>query len=126
METDKPPLVKDVMTTPLKTISKKATVREAATQLRDHNISGLFVPGVSVGIITTTDVTDAVAENKDLSEATVADEMTAPVERITTEDELTQAAAMMTNFGVKHLPVIDTDGDFIGMVSMTDITAYLA
>ncbi len=126
MDTDRTPLVKDVMTTPLKTISNDATVREAATQLRDHNISGLFVPGVSVGIITTTDVTDAVAKNKDLSEATVTDEMTAPVERVTTEDELTQAAAMMTNFGIKHLPVVDTDGDFIGMVSMTDITAYLA
>lgn len=126
MDTDRTPLVKDVMTTPLKTISNDATVREAATQLRDHNISGLFVPGVSVGIITTTDVTDAVAENKDLSETTVADEMTAPVERITTEEELTQAAAMMTNFGIKHLPVVDTDGDFVGMVSMTDITAYFA
>ena len=126
METDKPPLVKDVMSTPLETVSKEATVEEAATRLREHNISGLFVPGVSVGIITTTDVTDAVAENKDLSETTVADEMTAPVERITTEEELTQAAAMMTNFGIKHLPVVDTDGDFVGMVSMTDIAAYLA
>lgn len=113
------------MSTPLETISKEATVREAATRLREHNISGLFVPGVSVGIITTTDVTEAVAESKDVSTATVAEEMTAPVERITTEEELSQAAEMMTNFGIKHLPVVDTDGDFVGMVSMTDITTYL-
>ncbi len=126
METDKPLLVKDVMSTPLKTISKEATVKEAATLMREHDINGLLVPGVSVGIITTTDVTEAVAENKDPSEVTVADEMTAPVERITTEEELTQAAEMMTNFGFKHLPVVDTDGDFVGMVSMTDITAHLA
>lgn len=125
METETPPLVKDVMSTPLETISKEATVREAATRLREHNISGLFVPGVSVGIITTTDVTEAVAESKDVSTATVAEEMTAPVERITTEEELSQAAEMMTNFGIKHLPVVDTDGDFVGMVSMTDITTYL-
>lgn len=126
MGTETPPLVKEAMSTPLETISKEATVRDAATRLREHNISGLFVPGVSVGIITTTDVTEAVAENKDLSKATVAEEMTAPVERITTEEELSQAAEMMTNFGIKHLPVVDTDGDFVGMVSMTDITAYLA
>lgn len=113
------------MSTPLETISKEATVKEAAIRLDEHNISGLFVPGVSVGIITTTDVTEAVAANKDLSEGTVGEEMTAPVERITTEEELTQVAAMMTNFGIKHLPVVDTDGDFVGMVSMTDLTASL-
>lgn len=126
MTPDDPPLVKDIMSTPLETISKQATVRQAATRMREHNINGLFVPGVAVGIITTTDVTEAVAEKKDLSEVTVADVMTAPVERITTEEELTQAAAMMTNFGIKHLPVVDTDGDFVGMVSMTDLTTYLA
>ena len=126
MGTGELPLVKDVMSTPLRTISKEATVKEAALLMREHNINGLFVPGVSVGIITTTDVTETVAENKDPSEVTVADEMTAPVERITTEEDLAQAAEMMTNFGFKHLPVVDTDGDFVGMISMTDITAYLA
>lgn len=126
METNESILVKELMSTPLKTISKEATVKEAASRMREHNINGLFVTGVSVGIITTTDVTEAVAENKDLSAVTVADEMTAPVERITTEEDLSQAAAMMTNFGIKHLPVVDTDGDFVGMISMTDITAHHA
>ena len=126
METDESAPVKEVMSAPLETISKGATVREAAAQMREHNINGLFVPGVSVGIITTADITEAVAENKDLSTVTVADEMTAPVERITTEDGLGQAAAMMRNFGIKHLPVVDTDGDFVGMISMTDITAHFA
>lgn len=114
------------MSTPLATISASATVREAANAMREHDVSSLFVPGASAGIVTTTDVVQAVAEGRDLSTVEVADVMTAPVERITTEVELTEAAAMMTNFGIKHLPVIDEDGDYVGMISTTDLASQLA
>ncbi|WP_096389398.1 CBS domain-containing protein [Halopenitus persicus] len=119
-------LVADVMTSPLETIAADASVREAAERMRDRNINALFVPGVDAGIVTTTDVVEAVADGADLEDATVADVMTAPVERITTAEELTEAAAMMTTFGIKHLPVIDADGDYVGMVSTTDLTTQLA
>lgn len=126
MEIDTPIHVKDVMTTPLQTISADATVKQAAKKMRELDINALFVMRASAGIITTTDVVAAVAEGLDLSEVTVADVMTAPVERITTEEELTEAAAMMTNFGIKHLPVIDAYGDYVGMISTTDLTTQLA
>ena len=113
------------MSTPLETISASATVREAATKMREHDVNSLFVPGASAGIITTTDVVEAVAEGRDLSVVRVTDVMTAPVERITIAEELAEAAAMMTNFGIKHLPVVDTDGDYVGMVSTTDLTTQL-
>ncbi|WP_280536552.1 CBS domain-containing protein [Halopenitus sp. POP-27] len=119
-------LVADVMTAPLETIAADATVREAAERMRDQDINALFVPGVDAGIITTTDVVAAVAEGADLDETTVGDVMTAPVERITTAEDLSEAAAMMTTFGIKHLPVIDDDGDYVGMVSTTDLTTQLA
>ncbi|MFC6614027.1 CBS domain-containing protein [Halopenitus salinus] len=121
MATTDPILVADVMSTPLETIPEHATLREAATRMRDSDINALFVPGVSAGIVTTTDVVEAVADGSDPDEVTVGEAMTAPVERITTAEELTQAAAMMTNFGIKHLPVVDGDGDYVGMVSTTDL-----
>ncbi|MBV0903893.1 CBS domain-containing protein [Haloarcula salina] len=118
--------IEDVMSTPLETISADETVRAAATQMREQDINGIFVPGAEAGIITTTDIVDAVAAGEDLSAATVADVMTAPVERVTASLELGEAAAMMTNFGIKHLPVIDEHQDYVGMVSSTDITRELA
>jgi IMP dehydrogenase len=120
-----PVLVEDVMTTPLETISARATVREAAVRMRERDISALIVTGPTAGIVTTTDVVAAVAEDRDLSAVSVGDVMTAPVERITTAEELSEAAAMMTNFGIKHLPVIDKDGDYVGMVSSTDLAVQL-
>lgn len=126
MSTDSKTLVEEVMSKPLETISSSATVREAAEQMREHDINALFVPGSSAGIVTTTDVVDAVAQGADLSDARVADVMTAPVERATTTLNLSEAAAMMTNFGIKHLPVVDNHGNYVGMVSSTDTTNELA
>ena len=125
MPTDAPPLVRDVMSSPLVTISKRATLAEAATKMRDEDVSALFVPGGTSGIVTTTDVVAAVADGLDLSTVPVTEVMTAPIERITTREDLSQAAAMMTNYGIKHLPVVDDDGDYVGMISTTDLTTSL-
>jgi len=114
--------VEDVMSSPLETISKKASVKAAAEHLYDQDINALFVPGSQPGIITNSDVVAVVAEGRDPSDVTVSDVMTSPVERVATNLELGEAAAMMTTYGIKHLPVIDDHGDYVGMVSSTDVT----
>jgi len=126
MATETTVRIEDIMSTPLETISADETVKAAATQMREQNINGIFVPGAQAGIITTTDIVDAVAAGKDLSTATVGDVMTSPVERVTTSLELGEAAAMMTTYDIKHLPVIDEHQDYVGMVSSTDITKALS
>jgi IMP dehydrogenase len=119
-------LVKDVMSSPLETIAKNATVKEAATQMREQDINGLFVRVSEGGIVTQTDVVQVVADGTDPTDVTVADVMTAPVENVTTTVEIGEAAQMMTTYGIKHLPVIDRHRDFVGMISSTDITEALA
>ena len=117
--------VGEAMSAPLVTVSRRATLREAAELMRERDISSLFVPGASAGIVTTTDVVAAVAADRDLSAVTVGEVMTADVERVTTAQELGEAAAMMTALGIKHLPVIDDDGDYVGMLSTTDLASVL-
>jgi IMP dehydrogenase len=119
-------LVQDVMSSPLETIAKDATVQEAATQMREQDINGLFVRVSEGGIVTQTDVVQVVADSDDPTAVTVADVMTAPVENVTTTVEIGEAAQMMTTYGIKHLPVIDRHRDFVGMISSTDITEALA
>lgn len=119
-------LVEDVMSTPIETISPNATVKTAAEQMRAQNINGLFVPGTEAGIVTTTDVVSVVAEGSDPTDVTVEEVMTAPVERVMTSTELQEAATMMVNFGIKHLPVMDEHGDYVGMISSTDTTTEFA
>ncbi|WP_197409763.1 CBS domain-containing protein [Haloferax profundi] len=116
--------VEDVMSTPLETISKDATVREAAQQMREKDISALVVRTTPRAIISSTDVLDAVADGQNVSELPVTDVMTTDVETATPDLYMEEVAAMMTTYGIKHLPVVDDD--YVGMVSSTDVAAHLS
>jgi CBS domain-containing protein len=118
------PTVGDVMSTPLETISPDATVTEAARRMRDREISALVVTTSSRAIVSSTDVMDAVAEGRDTSSLQVRDVMTEDVETAAPDLYMEEAAAMMTTYGIKHLPVVDDD--YVGMVSSTDVTAHLS
>ncbi|MFO7832601.1 MAG: CBS domain-containing protein [Halohasta sp.] len=118
--------VADLMSEPIITTSPEATVREAAETMQAESINALFVPGAEAGIVTSSDIVDAVAEAADTTAVTVGEVMTSPVERVPRSLPLGEAAAMMINFGIKHLPVVDEDNDYVGIVSSTDITMALA
>jgi CBS domain-containing protein len=115
--------VEDVMSRPLETISKEATVREAAQRMREKEINALVVPA-SRAIVSSTDVLDAVAGGQDVSQLRVADVMTTEVETVTPDLYMEEVAEMMTTYGIKHLPVVEDD--YVGMVSSTDVTAHLS
>ncbi|WP_235019680.1 CBS domain-containing protein [Natrialba sp. INN-245] len=116
--------VEDVMSTPLETISPDATVMEATQQMRGKDINALVVQTTPRAIISSTDVLDAVADGRNVSELEVADVMTTDVETATPDLYMEEVAAMMTTYGIKHLPVVDDD--YVGMVSSTDVTTHLS
>jgi CBS domain-containing protein len=116
--------VEDVMSSPLEMISKDATVMDAAKRMREKDINAFVVRTSPRAIISSTDVLDAVAEGRDISELTVEDVMTTDVETATPGLYMEEVAAMMTTYGIKHLPVVDDD--YVGMISSTDVTAYLS
>ncbi|WP_247004045.1 CBS domain-containing protein [Halosolutus gelatinilyticus] len=114
------------MSTPLETISKRATIADAATVMRDNEISALVVTTDPPSIITSTDIVAAAADGRDPTEVQVAEVMTESVETVPPDLYLEEIAAMMVNFGIKHLPVVDEDDEYIGMISSTDVTAQLS
>ncbi|WP_193569259.1 MULTISPECIES: cyclic nucleotide-binding/CBS domain-containing protein [Halostella] len=116
--------VEDVMSTPLETIAEDATVMEAAQLMEDKEISALVVRTTPRSIVSSTDVLRAVAEGRDTSKLTVSDVMTTDVETAAPDLYMEEVAAMMTNYGIKHLPVVEDD--YVGMVSSTDVTAHLS
>ena len=65
--------VKDVMSTPLITVSPNASMTEAAAQMTEYKIRRLAVVdrnGAMVGIVTTGDIARALAESRGYREAT--------------------------------------------------------
>jgi CBS domain-containing protein len=124
MSSPEKPTVEDVMATPLETISADATVKEAAQRMRAKDISALVVTTTPRAIISSTDVLGAVADGQDVAELTVADVMTTDVETAAPDLYMEEVAAMLTTYGIKHLPVVDDD--YVGMISSTDVTAHMS
>ena len=124
MDLDDRTRVADVMSTPLETIGADAPIRDAARRMRDDDISALVVTTGGGCIVTQSDVVGAVADGLDPETTTVRDVMTEDVETVTPDLMMQEVAAMMTMYGVKHLPVVDDD--YVGMVSSTDVAEHLS
>jgi CBS domain-containing protein len=52
--------------------------------------------------------------------------MTRDVVTVRYDETVRRAARLMADHGINHLPVVDTDGRVVGIVSSTDLTRYLA
>lgn len=124
MDPDDRTRVHEVMSTPLETIDPHASLRDAARRMHDSDISALVVTTSRRAIVTQSDVISAVANGLDPNETPVSDVMTEDVETVTPDLLMEEVAAMMTMYGVKHLPVVEDD--YVGMVSSTDVAAHLS
>ena len=124
MDLDDRTRVADVMSTPLETIGADAPLRDVARRMRDEDISALVVTTGGGCIVTQSDVVGAVADGRDPEATAVRDVMTEDVETVTPDLMMQEVAAMMTMYGVKHLPVVDDD--YVGMVSSTDVAEHLS
>lgn len=124
MHTENGTRVREVMSTPPLTISPEASVAAAAERMHEEEISALVVRTTPRSIVSSTDVIGAVAEGQDVAELQVSDVMTTDVETVTPDLFMEEVAAMMTTYGIEHLPVVGDE--YLGMISSTDVTAHLS
>lgn len=117
-----------LMSSPPVTVERDVSLREAAGTMHERGIGSLIVVdgGDLAGILTRTDFVRATAEGRDPEATSVADYATEVVETTTANASLVDAADQMTGLGVHHLPVVDADEGIIGIVTTTDLTAYLS
>lgn len=78
------------------------------------------------GIFTSTDVLEAVVDDVDLEGTPVETRMTSPVETVAPDDTVATAAERMRAGGFSHLPVVDDDGDGVGILTQTDLADVVA
>jgi len=118
-------LVKDIMTTDVKTISVSSTIQEAAKLMADLGIGSLVVTEkkMLVGIITEGDILrDVVAKDKLPSKTGVKQVMAREVIAVGPDASIEDAAEAMTERKVKRLPVVSKN-NLVGIVSAVDIVA---
>ena len=112
------------------TILPSATVLEATHAMNDQKIGALVVKdrdGRVMGIFTERDVLRRViAEEKSPRTVRVGEVMTRDVVCCPPETDIDEASRIMRDSRVRHLPVCDSDGAVLGLVSIGDLNAYHA
>lgn len=118
---------KEVMVSPVETISATESMRSVATQLTTQGIGSLVVceNNTPVGIITERDVVKLVSEGQDPNSTSVESVMSGTLETMGQEEPISNAAKLMREHGVKRLPVTGEEGEIIGIVTTTDLSNYL-
>jgi len=115
-----------LMTTDLVTVSPETGVEDAVDILLEKNIGSLGVvddDGSLVGVITSNDFLHVISGGDTDDDATIDEYMTDQVVTINPDDSIQTAAGKMITNGISHLPV-EEEGEIVGMLSTTDITAY--
>jgi CBS domain-containing protein len=116
--------VRDVMTPNPRTASSSQSLTEAAQMMKNEDAGSLPVvdAGRLVGIVTDRDiVVRAVAEGVDPGMLTVGEIASRRVVAITADQSLDDALALMEQYQVRRLPVIERDDEVVGILAQADI-----
>lgn len=99
------------------------TLRDVAHRLWEESIGALVVgsPHHPLGVISERDVVGALAVGADPDVLTAGEAMTAYVISARPDDPVFDAASQMIDDAMRHIPIIDTDGVVVGVVSARDL-----
>jgi CBS domain-containing protein len=105
-------------------IAPDASVRDLVALLREHNLGAVVVSrdGRTIdGIVSERDVIRQLAQGPDFLTAPVSSIMTTDVHTCVVEDTVQSLMSAMTDRRIRHLPVVNRQGDLTGIVSIGDL-----
>lgn len=117
-----------VMSSDVTTVTPETLVETAAGTMLDEEIGSVVVvdDGDVRGILTSTDFVQIVAERKPKDQTPVERYMSEELVTASAQDSIREIADLMTENGFHHVPVVDDEEGLIGLVSTSDLTAYLS
>jgi CBS domain-containing protein len=140
--------VEDLMSVGVIAVAPETPLKDAAALLAEHHISGLPVVDENsalLGIVSEADILvkergpeprhvgligwllgGGVADPEKLAARTAGDAMTSPAITIRPNGRVSEAARLMTEEGIKRLPVVDPDGKLLGIVTRADLVRAFA
>lgn len=116
--------ITQVMTTDVWVGSPDDTLQKAAQMMSDYDFGILPIVDNNqlVGMLSDRDITiRAVAKGFSPNEHNVREIMTHDVQRINQDESVEDAAKMMSELQVRRLPVVDSDEQLVGIVSLGDL-----
>jgi citrate synthase len=111
------------MSAPVVTASPSETVADAARRMSEQSVgSVVVVDGLRpIGILTERDLIRFAAGGADTTGTKVSEWMTESPDCISPDLEVAEAWQSFGEHGYRHMPVVNTDNELVGLVSMRDL-----
>jgi CBS domain-containing protein len=118
--------IADVMSLRLVAVRPEETVQVAIARMLEQGVGSVAVcdGGRLVGMFTERDVLRLAGQEGGLVDVKVGDVMTTALVTIAPDDELVDAARLMGERRIRHLPVVQ-DGNVLGLVGIRDVLRVL-
>lgn len=114
-------------------VEKERSIQEAAELMRKRHVGDLIVVGydhnrkIPIGIVTDRDiVVELIAKKIPTDAVTVGDVMSYELVTAMEDDDLLQTLKLMRAKGARRLPVVDSGGSLVGILTVDDIVGLLA
>ena len=120
--------VSEIMTSAAVIDQSDDTLAEAASKMWKQQTGSLLVMDGEdlVGILTERDILKAVAAGARMDEVRISEVMTKDVLTVGPQASLREAAKIMADRWIRHLPVLDDGGKVVGVLSQRDLAGVLA
>jgi CBS domain-containing protein len=103
------------------------TLADAAREMESNSLAAVAVceGGVLVGIATERDLVRAASDGAPFDLTTLDDYMTASPVTLPADADPDHALRLMLDGGFRHIPLLDSDEDVVGMVTMRQLIRAL-
>jgi CBS domain-containing protein len=116
------------MTQTVRTTTRETTASAIARRFATDDIGSVVVTSPETKdilcIVTKSDIMHQVAVDADISSITVDSFMSIPVVTVTSDKSVREAATLMREHSIQHLPVVDSD-ELVGIVTTANLAHYL-
>jgi CBS domain-containing protein len=116
--------VREAMTPSVRTASPSQSLADAAQLMKSDDVGSIPIveEGRLVGIVTDRDIAiRAVAEGGDPNAVTIADVASRELVTVEPDQDLDEALALMARHQVRRLPVVEEDGQLVGILAQADV-----
>jgi len=118
-------LVRDVMKTSFDMMDGLCTVREALERMQHVHTKTLIIDKRHAhdeyGIVVVADIAKLLAENRSPDRVSLYELMQKPTIGVHADMNIRYASQLFLRFGLSRAPVLDVEGQIMGIVSLTDM-----
>lgn len=116
--------IKDVMTKPVHSVQRDATLRAVARAMKQHKIGVMLITqadGSLLGLVTDRDlVVRGMASDRDIDRTPIGEICSTPAVKLDVTATADDAVRLMRERAVRRIPVV-ADGKPVGIVSIGDL-----